>query len=75
MAYWIKRIILKTGEVVTEAELSPEMNRSDGPAPLVGDIVTVTCRGRTFQARIVVGSYPGREYPPELVLSLRAEEI
>lgn len=75
MAYWVKRIILKTGEIVTERELGRDANRSTDVAPVVGDVITVSCRGRTFQARVVAGNYPGRQHDPRTVVSLRAEEI
>jgi hypothetical protein len=76
MAYWVKRIALKTGEVVTERELQGDENRFKGPAPVVGDTVTVTCRGRTFGARVVWRNWPGRgAYPEETVVPLRVEEI
>jgi len=52
MPYWVKRILLKSGELVTERELPPDENRFDGPAPVVGDVITVTCRGRQFPAKI-----------------------
>ena len=75
MAYWVKRICLKTGEVVTERELKPDENFSRGDAPVVGDEIAVTCRGRTFQARVVWGSWAGRVHSPETVVPLRVEEI
>jgi hypothetical protein len=72
MAYWIARIALKSGEVVTERELRPDENRFDGPAPVVGDIVEVECRGRKFPARIVWGNWPGRVHA---VVRLRVFEL
>ena len=52
MPYWVKRIVLKSGELVTEPELRPDENLFDGPAPVVGDKMIVACRGRTFEARL-----------------------
>ena len=60
MPYWIKRILLKSGEVVTERELREDENRFDGPIPVVGDRVTVTCRGRQFEAKVIWGNWPDR---------------
>jgi hypothetical protein len=60
MAYWVKRIGLKTGEVVTERELREDENLFQGPAPVVGNIVRVTCRGRSFDTRVLWGNWPGR---------------
>jgi hypothetical protein len=37
MGYWIKRIALKAGEVVTEQELREDENLFCGPTPIVGD--------------------------------------
>ena len=75
MTYWVKRIALKSGEVVTERELRRDENLFEGAAPFVGDIVTVTCRGRTFEAKVVWGNWPGRgPYPDDTVVPLRVEE-
>jgi hypothetical protein len=63
MAYWVKRIQLKTGEIVTERELRPDENLFDGQAPLAGDRLEVTCRGRTFEAEVLVGRFPDRPEP------------
>ena len=77
MAYWVKRIGLKTGEVVTERELRKDENLFEGPAPVVGDTVRVACRGRSFDTRVVWGNWPGRNdgRPPDVVVPLRVEEI
>ena len=78
MAYWVKRICLKSGEIVTERELRPDENRFEGPAPVVGDNLTVTCRGRTFDARVIWGNWPHRDTsrdPPDCVVPLRVQEI
>jgi len=53
MAYWIKRILLKPGEIVTERELRPDENLFDGPPLVVGDKLFVTCRDRKFEARVI----------------------
>lgn len=79
MPYWVKRIVLKSGERVTERELRRDENRSDDTAPFVGDVVTVTCRGRTFNARVIWGNWPGRDLRDNRiepgVAYLRVEEI
>jgi hypothetical protein len=77
MAYWVKRIILKTGEVVTEKEFRPDENLSPGPAPYVGDELAVTCRGRTFKARVAWGNWDDGKIrnPNDEVVPLRVEEI
>ncbi len=77
MAYWVKRIILKTGEVVTERELRTDENLFQGHAPVVGDAIEVTCRGRSFDARVVWGNWPGRNEgrPLDVVVPLRVEEV
>jgi hypothetical protein len=43
MTYWVKRIILKNGELVTERELKPEENLFGGLPPVAGDRLKVTC--------------------------------
>lgn len=77
MKYWVKRIILKSGEVVTERELLPTENLFEGKPPIVGDEIAVSCRGRTFPAKVVWGNWPinlGTRDPEKPVL-LRVEEI
>lgn len=63
MAYWVKRIALKSGEVVTESELREDENLFDGPVPVVGDLIEVQCRGRKFTAEVTWGNWPGRVHP------------
>jgi hypothetical protein len=77
MAYWIKRIILKSGEIVTERELRPDENRSDDAPPVVGDEITVTCRGRSFRAKVIWGNWEKNtdKLDPRTVVPLRVEEI
>ena len=77
MAYWVKRILLKTGEIVTERELRKDENLFQGPAPVVGDILSVSCRGRTLKARVIWGNWPGRNETrdPNIVVLLRVEEL
>ena len=77
MAYQVKRIILKSGELVTERELGAEENYSDGEPPVVGDEITVSCRGRSFKAKVVWGNWPKNAgiRDPNKVVPLRVEEI
>ena len=77
MSYWIKRIALKSGEVVTERELLPTENLFEGTVPVVGDTLRVRCRGREFPARVVWGNWPGRDMksPYGKPHPLRVEEI
>jgi hypothetical protein len=75
MAYWIKRIALKTGEVVTEHELREDENRFDGPVPVVGDLVDVECRGRKFKAKVVWGNWANRVQAEDAVVPLRVSEL
>jgi hypothetical protein len=77
MAYWVKRILLKGGEIVTERELRRDENLFRGPAPAVGDTLNVNCRGRTFDARVVWGNWPGRNEgrDPDIIVPIRVEEI
>lgn len=75
MAYWVGRIILRTGEVVTERELRHDENRFHGPPPVVDDLVEVECRGRRFMATVIWGNWPGRTYADEEVVRLRVSEV
>jgi hypothetical protein len=75
MPYWVKRIMLKSGELVTERELRPDENFSDGEPPVVGDEITISCRGRSFRAKVVWGNWPKTMRYPNKVVPLRVEEI
>ena len=77
MTYWVKRIKLKNGEIVTERELKESENLFEGPAPVVGDKIAVVCRGRKFDARVIWGNWPEREKTLDVgtVIPLRVEEI
>jgi hypothetical protein len=77
MTCWVKRILLKDGSLITERELRPDENRFDGPTPVVGDTVKVTYRGRTFDAKVIWGNWPGRGESLEAgtTVPLRVEEI
>jgi hypothetical protein len=77
MAYWVKRIGLKSGEVVTERELQPDENYFDGEPPIVGDEITVKCRGRSFRAKVVWGNWQTNAgiRDPNKTVPLRVEEI
>ncbi len=75
MGFWIKRIALKSGEVVTEQELRKDENRFEGPCPVVGDLVDIECRGRKFTAKVVWGNWPDRVHAEEAVVPLRVAEL
>ena len=75
MAYWVKRIKLKNGEIITEGELRHDENLFEGAAPVVGDKITISCRGRKFEATFVWGNWPGRDPDPKgIIIPLRVEE-
>ena len=77
MPYWIARIILKSGELVTENELRTEHPMDQTLPIVVGDINDVVCRERIFPARVVWGDWPGRhqERDPCAMVPLRVEEL
>jgi hypothetical protein len=75
MPFWVKRIVLKNGEIVTERELRPDENFSPGKVPMVGDEILVTCRGRTFKARVIKGDCGRKDIPPDQVVPIRVGEI
>lgn len=77
MTHWVKPIVLKSGEIVTERELRADENLFEGPAPVVGDKLTVVCRGRSFEAKVIWGNWPERERDraQSEVVPLRVEEI
>ena len=77
MTFWVKRIILRNGQLLTERELDPRANRFDGPAPVVGGIITVSAQGRSFPAEVIWGNWPGRNekrHPLEIV-PIRVKEL
>ncbi len=75
MKFWIKRITLKSGELVTERELLPTENLFEGTPPVVGDVVGVRCRGREFRAEVVWGNWPDRVHAEDAIVFLRVQEI
>ena len=77
MPYRVKRIKLKTREVVTERELRRDENLFDGSTPVVGDRLTVMCRGRKFEVVVIWGNWPDRNESSDSneTVPLRVEEI
>lgn len=75
MGYWVKRITLKNGEVVTERELREDENRFDGSAPGVGDLIEVRCRGRRFMAVVMWGNWPDYVQSDDTAVPLRVAEV
>jgi hypothetical protein len=75
MPYQIKRILLKSGELITEHEPDRSIVVIDGPAPVVGDIVTADFRGRRFSAKVIWGNWQGRDHSADEIVPLRVEEI
>ena len=74
MPFWVKRILLKSGELLTERELSPDENRFEGTPPVVGDVLTVTANGRSFEATVIWGNWPDRDHG-DAVVPIRVEEL
>lgn len=75
MTYWVKRILLKTGELVTERELRADENLFEGLAPVAGERLKVRCRGREFEAIVLVGRFPDRPEPDQATIyPIRVEE-
>jgi hypothetical protein len=76
MPFWVKRIVLKSGEIVTERELRSNENFFEGPAPVVGEHLMVECRGRRFEAEVIWGNWPGRNdnEDPSVIVPLRVQE-
>ena len=75
MPYWVKRIGLKDGEVVTESELRADENLFDGPVPVVGDLIEVQCRGRKFLAEVIWGNWPDHVHSNDVVVPVRVAEV
>jgi hypothetical protein len=77
MPYWVQRIVLGSGEVVAERELQGDENYSDAATPVLGDRMTVTCRGRTFVAEVVKGPTTAQqdEGLPAGVYPIRVSEV
>ena len=74
----MKRIALRTGEIVTERELRSDENLFDGPVPGMGDKIWVACRGRAFEAEVVwrpVGADPNEGEEPPLPIRLKVAEF
>jgi hypothetical protein len=77
MPYWVKRIVLKSGEILTEKELRSDENFFEGAPPVVGETITAACRGRSFSAKVIWGNWPGRNETRDEgeTVPLRVEEI
>jgi len=77
MPYWVKRILLKSGQLLAERELPREDNLYQGPAPVVGDRIAVTHEGRVFDAVVVWGNWPGSNAKRDLseTPAIRVEEL
>jgi len=76
MPYRIKRILLKTGEIVTERTLPNGGILVDGEAPVVGDVVETIVRGQPMKVEIIWGHWADRRSRnPYVVVPLRAKEL
>lgn len=76
MPYRIKRILLKTGELLTERTLPDGGILADAEAPVVGDVVETTVFGRPMKVEIVWGHWAGRRpHNPDAIVPLRATEL
>ena len=74
MKFWIGRIQLKSGEIVTERELLPTENAFEGVAPKMGEVLSVRCRGRELRGKVVWLTYPMPESSENPVV-LRVQEV
>lgn len=75
MTYWVKRIVSKSGEAVTERELRPAERLAELPAPVVGDEITVSSRVRSLRARVAWGNWHDRTPDPKEAVPRRVEEL
>ncbi len=76
MPYRIKRILLKTGEIVTERTLPGGGILVDGDAPVVGDVVETTVLGQPMKVEIIWGHWAERRQTnPDVIVPLRAKEL
>jgi hypothetical protein len=76
MPYRIKRIILKSGELVTERTLPNGGILVDAEAPVVGDVVETVVHGQSTMAEIVWGNWADRrQRNPDVIVPLRAKEL
>jgi hypothetical protein len=76
MAYWVKRILLRSGEFVKEGELTRAISSYEGRPPVVGDEIVVRCRGKEMKVRIIWGNWPGRiAEDDDTLVPIRAEEL
>ncbi|MER8566442.1 hypothetical protein NKH85_14775 [Mesorhizobium sp. M0924] len=76
MPYRIKRILLKTGEILTERTLLGGGILVDEEAPVVGDIVETTVRGQPMKVEIIWGHWADRRSSnPDMIVPLRAKEV
>jgi hypothetical protein len=73
----VRRIVLRSGDIVTEKELRSDENFFEGTPPVAGETITVVCRGRTFSAKVIWGNWRGRNETRDEgeIVPLRVEEI
>ncbi|MGX8008101.1 hypothetical protein ACVDG8_003385 [Mesorhizobium sp. ORM8.1] len=76
MPYRIKRILLKTGEIITERTLPKGGILIDADAPVVGDVVETIVRGQSMKVEIIWGNWADRrQQNPDVIVPLRAKEL
>jgi hypothetical protein len=79
MTYWVKRIVVKSGEIVTERELRADENLFEDPAPVVGETDGQLSRP-SIRGTSCLGNWSGEnekneKTDPDAIVPLRVEEI
>lgn len=76
MKYWVSRMMLKDGKILTEKDMPQDANVFEGEVPKIGDVLEVSFAGRSIRAR--VGHYSQRFDNAPIMGSMyhvRVEEI
>ncbi|WP_044547840.1 hypothetical protein [Mesorhizobium japonicum] len=76
MPYIVQRIILKSGEIITERALPNGGTLVNADSPVVGDVLEISLNGKIMMIEIIWGRWAEHEdIDPEHVFRLRAKEL
>jgi hypothetical protein len=76
MPYIVQRIILKSGELITEKALPNGGTLVNANSPVVGDVLEISVNGKTMMVEIIWGRWAEHtDIDPKHVFRLRAREL
>lgn len=75
MAYRIRRVLLRSGQILKERDLDAVCPVVEGHPPGLGDTMTVSLFGRRVPVEVIWGDWAGRTGDPVAVVPLRVKEV